>query len=104
MGNFVKVSVRGYIWFNKAVDTEGILETSQSWWPISGQYLNFVLPDYEAGMSTAQPGYPVLRSIFVCLWLQTAVTHPSPRDPSRLSVLSICHAAVNVTVGLQLYN
>ena len=32
------------------------------------------------------------------------VTHSSPRDPSRLSVLSICHAAVNVTVGLQLYD
>jgi hypothetical protein len=32
------------------------------------------------------------------------VTHSSLRDPPRLSVLSICHAAVNVTVGLQLYN
>jgi len=32
------------------------------------------------------------------------VTHSSRREPSRLSVLSICHAAVNVTVGLQLHN
>ena len=33
-----------------------------------------------------------------------SVPHSSARDPSRLSVLSICHATANVTVGVQLYN